>query len=273
MRRGNEPSFIFHNDNLIGVNLSADYCAEHEWGIKRLREMLRTDPNARGLDKGIIRDSKAFFQKSYTMMVHGRKKSKKETFSGFLVMPEYQREQMKEEGTKIPSELQPFGDVDLCSAWSESDLGVLAKKGSSGEKHLQTIYEACKSGDGMICFSSSMKGNPFERSGLCIMIRSRIPEEWQQAAIEEEEEKARLKQGWEYAGGPEVMEKLKKAGKNWFALGTRIAELDRGDGTKALCSWLNPMEQQMYNSCWVTVDDLKDWLDNKGRIVKNRKEK
>lgn len=268
MRRGNEPHFIFHNDNLIGVNLSADYCSEHEWGIKRLREMLKTDQKAIGLDKGIIHDSKDFFQKSYVVTVHGRKKSTKATFTGFLVMSEYRREHEQKDDAKIDGELHPYGDSDLCSAWSESDLAVIAKKGTPGEKHLQTIYKACTSGDGMICFSSSMKGNPFERSGLCIMIRSRIPEEWQQAAIDEEDEKARLEQAWTDAGGPEVMEKLKKAGKNWFSLGTHIAELDRDDGTKALCSRLNPMEQQMYNSCWVTVDDLKDWLNNNGIIVK-----
>jgi len=185
MRRGNEPHFVFHNDNMIGVNLSADYCAEHEWGIKRLLEMFKADPTAPGLDKGIIHDAKDFFQKSYTMTVHGKKTSKKATFTGFLVMSEDRRGYMQKEGVEIDGDLRPFGDADVCAAWSDSDLGVLAKNGTPGEKHLQKIYEACLSGDGMICFSSTMKGNPFERAGLCILIRSRIPEEWQQAAIKE----------------------------------------------------------------------------------------
>jgi hypothetical protein len=116
-----------------------------------------------------------------------------------------------------------------------------------------------------------MKNNPFERAGLCIMIRSRIPEEWQQAAIAEEDEENRLKKAWEDAGGPEVMEQLKKAGKHWYALGTRITELKADDGSTKLCSWLNPVHQNIYDCGWVTVDDLRDWLNNTGRITVKRR--
>jgi hypothetical protein len=67
------------------------------------------------------------------------------------------------------------------------------------------------------------------------------------------------------------MEQLKKAGKHWYALGTRITELKADDGSTKLCSWLNPVQQNIYDCGWVTVDDLRNWLNNTGRItVKQR---
>jgi hypothetical protein len=271
MRRGNEPHFVFHNDQLIGVNLSADYCAEHEIGIKDLRQMLKLGKkDGRGFDKSVIMDPSCLFTREYQLVDREGRKSKKLIYLALFAMDGWSREHHLKPEATLDGELRPYGDTELCGAWSDRDLGVLVKKGTDAETHLKEIILACQYGDGMICFGSQMRDNPFERAGLCIMIRSRIPEEWQQAAIEEEDEENRLKRAWEDAGGPQVMEQLKKAGKGWYALGTRIAELDRGDGTKALCSWLNPMEQRLYESCWVTVDDLRDWLNGTGKIVKKK---
>jgi hypothetical protein len=213
MRRGNEPHFVFHNDNLIGVNLSADYCAEHEIGIKGLRQMLKLGrKDGRGFDKSIIQDSSCMFTLEYNISLHGKGKPKKSTYLALYAMEGYHKEYLMKPEAGIDGELRPHGDTDLCGAWSDRDLGVIVRKGTPGEKHLQEIYEACKAGDGMICFGSQMKNNPFERAGLCIMIRSRIPEEWQQAAIAEEDEENRLKKAWEDAGGPRSWSSSRRQG-------------------------------------------------------------
>jgi len=39
MRRGNNPEILMIEDKFVGFNLSADYCGEHEWGIKKIDEI------------------------------------------------------------------------------------------------------------------------------------------------------------------------------------------------------------------------------------------
>ena len=34
MRRSTETHWLEHHNNLMGIRLGADYCAEHEWGIE-----------------------------------------------------------------------------------------------------------------------------------------------------------------------------------------------------------------------------------------------
>ena len=42
MRRGNHPSFIKAGDTIIGINLSSDFCAEHEWVSVRSKGRLES---------------------------------------------------------------------------------------------------------------------------------------------------------------------------------------------------------------------------------------
>ena len=40
MRKGNEPSFIQHENTILGVSLGADFTAEHECGIAEMKKLL-----------------------------------------------------------------------------------------------------------------------------------------------------------------------------------------------------------------------------------------
>jgi len=53
MRKGSLDLAIYkdENGNLQGVSLGFDFCAEHEWGIKTLRNKLGMDDNIIGIDR------------------------------------------------------------------------------------------------------------------------------------------------------------------------------------------------------------------------------
>src|SRR5690554_1350633 len=53
MRRGIYGKTIHRlpDGTLLGVNLGADFTAEHEWGIKRLRDIYAIDDDAEGIGR------------------------------------------------------------------------------------------------------------------------------------------------------------------------------------------------------------------------------
>lgn len=57
---------------------------------------------------------------------------------------------------------------------------------------------------------------------------------------------------------------LAKSGKKYFALSPRWAD----DQKKEVVFWLNPYDQDKYNSGWFSVQDLKDWAKDKGKVMK-----
>ena len=59
-----------------------------------------------------------------------------------------------------------------------------------------------------------------------------------------------------------IKSKLRKSGKDWYSLDT----INEFDGEWHI--WLNPKEQHKYNYGWYTIEDLSDWLNDKGKIMK-----
>jgi hypothetical protein len=63
-------------------------------------------------------------------------------------------------------------------------------------------------------------------------------------------------------GFEEVEAALKSAGKGWFSL-----KYDPATDWV----WLNPYEQEQYNSGWYDLDDLVAWINDESPIVKRAK--
>lgn len=55
----------------------------------------------------------------------------------------------------------------------------------------------------------------------------------------------------------------RKAKKEFFYL--KIRSIDK-NGKPSW--WLNPYEQQKYEAGWYSTQDLLDWADNKGKVIK-----
>ena len=76
-----------------------------------------------------------------------------------------------------------------------------------------------------------------------------------------------------------VKKKLEKAGKRYFACSPKWANeiKSTADGkieTKHdVIYWLNPMEQNIHNFGWYTVEDLEEWIEDKGKVPMTEEQK
>jgi hypothetical protein len=252
MRRGRNGNLYLSEDGeFLGINLGADYCAEHEWGL----EGLATDF---GLDKtappGVARHQiRRIPTERYRTFAY----RPKEKYVGY-VFPE---------GEISREVAQLYEDEEFAGAWSGSDFGIRFKD----KKYAQLLAEAFLSLD--IAFLFLKNENPFGRSGLCLMIVSKMDPAVLESFAAEEAEQDRLLKLVKESG---IEDRLKKAGDkaagnsrayprpfSYFALSPRWAD----DEHTKIKFWLNPCDQKNVNFGWFTVEDLDDWIAGKGKVV------
>lgn len=65
-----------------------------------------------------------------------------------------------------------------------------------------------------------------------------------------------------------LVDRLRRAGKRWFYLGVEHGEAK--EIRSIVHYWLNPRDQHLNNSGWFTEQELLDWIDGKGPVVKRR---
>ena len=54
MRYANNPEVMKINNEFVGIDLGADFCAEHEWGIKGIVREFGVDGNKVGIDGRMV---------------------------------------------------------------------------------------------------------------------------------------------------------------------------------------------------------------------------
>lgn len=259
MRQSLGGTIIYNKkDEPIGINLGADFCAEHEWGIQRMCNRL-----------GVINNNTV-------VGVERRRITKGETVGGGLVTVKkkkyfyiysaninYLMEEEKKTLRNIMDSLGMYlGEGTLekygfMSFWDEGGFQVLfnEKYIGLGEKLLCAIKE----NDALIYVGKSE--NPFIRSGLHIVILSKMDKEKINEMKEKDEDKNKL---IECAANTGIHQILKNAGKQYFALTPRW----KNDEKKEVVFWLNPMQQHLYNFGWFTVKELQLWARDKGPVIK-----
>ena len=244
MRQSFNASFIY-TSNFIGLNLGADYCAEHEWGIDDIKKYLGVDSNAAfGLPRKLI--TKADHLKWYD---DGKR-------VGFILYRFY-----SDEGNDWkPREVSIYSDKQktIYTSWAKDGFYVLTDKNNKNAKVIERItklFEAINNKNACIWLGG---GGVFENAGLCIGIvdqmDKQIFDDWY--AVDKDRHDTKVE--FEKTG---IEKLLKAAGKKWFAL------RPSGKG-KNLKVWLNPYEQDKDNACWCTIEDLKLWAKNKGPVPK-----
>ena len=72
MRRAFRGNLVKCEDVLYGVDLGADYCAEHEWGIDRLNKSFGINTEDVGLNKRL--QTKEALQTVYDSLNQGQQK-------------------------------------------------------------------------------------------------------------------------------------------------------------------------------------------------------
>lgn len=259
MRQSFGGTIIYNKNNeLIGVNLGAEFCAEHEWGIRRMCNRLgiannnavvgvdrRKITNGTSVDGGLVKIKKKKYFYIYSANINHLMGEEKKTLQNILdSLGMYLGE----------ATLEKYG---FMSFWDEGGFQVLFD-----EKYIEfgeELLGAIKENDALIYVGESK--SPFIRSGLHIVILSKMDKEKINEMKEKDEDKNKL---IECAANTGIHEILRKAGKQYFALTPQW----KNDEKKEVVFWLNPMQQHLYNFGWFTVKELQLWAKDKGPVIK-----
>lgn len=264
MRRAHDHGLLKAEDGtLIGINLGADYCSEHEWGIKELRQKFGMSDNEYGLAKRTIRKIPTWLDYQtdkitpYITFYDGRDKT-------VLVMSQYADAHHLDK----MSELSSYSyKEEMNTAWDEGSFGVVAFSKDDREA-VREIHEAILQLDLAIWLGG---GGVFQNAGLVLAIVSRVPKDKAQTLHDADVDREKLKKAVEATG---IEGYLKLAKKSWFALAPswKTAKSFMEAETKhSVVFWLNPMEQHIHKSGWFTVEDLELWAEDKGPVMKEAK--
>ena len=260
MRRAyNSEFWKGENGELIGINLGADFVSEHEWGIKGIARSfdITNDESVLGIKRRMINE----FPESnmiFTQCKIGRKNYTALIFESYHRFNEY-KDKIKE---CLPSDLKPYGDEDLVCAWSERSFGILAS--NKHKEELEILYKAFQDKDIAIGIGGS---HAFKNGGLKFTITSKLPKEIVDEIYNADLDYYNLQKTAQETGIYELLEKAGKGKfKGWMALSPRW----KGDEKKEVIFWLNPEHQQIHNFGWFTVEDLKEWAEDKGKIMMSK---
>lgn len=259
MRRGNKAEILRNEAGLfMGVNLGADYCAEHEWGIANLQRLLNVDPTAApGIERHRIKDARAI---AYDPKKH------------IIAAPMSNWTDIIEHAERTLTFYDPKSE-EIVGAWSDGDFGVRFNPKFAAEE--VELWTALQNGDAALLFMNTF-GNPFARSGLAIAIISRTSDEILEDLRASHENTDNLEAA-DLATG--IKERLAAAGLKYYALSPDWFPSDTGfegphgrlETTYPIFYFLNPQEQQKYDSGWFTVEELDQWIEGRGPILKTDK--
>ena len=278
MRRGNDSGWLLGDDGkTIGMNLGADFTAEHEWGIKKIRQSFGLTPDDNrdvvGIDRRTITKLPGEYKDWGGEIKHPLlfKMNKARPPRALLVFADHGSDWYIEGimGDKklhnnelwLPRPDDKWNkdrECNIATAWSEGDFGIHVR-GKDYCDRLKEIWDAFQRMDISIWIGG---GHVFENGGLIVAIRSRCPQEGLTQMLEADKDSFAREKAAKDTG---IFEILSKAGKRFYALSPRRWN-DKKPGEPLF--WLNPQEQQKYDSGWFTVDDLKLWAEDKGPVMR-----
>lgn len=255
MRRGSQDKHLIEeNGEVIGINLGWDFVSEHEWGIKNIRRAFGMSEISReclGFDARTVK----FVSNDLHLFTHGG--------STYLIFSDFWNvNTVAEMASRVEHSLSTYRDEDpFGSAWNDRSFGV-RMEGSRGEEILTQFYESFKDLN-MAVFLGGGGGNPFSNSGLTLVLRDKIPNEYISKASEDDLDRIILD---EAANATGIKSRLETAGCRHFALSPRWSNEEKTE----IKFWLNPVEQNKNNSGWFTVAELDQWIEGKGPVPKSQ---
>lgn len=275
MRRANNGElWLDDNGKLIGVNLGADYCAEHEWGIDRLKDSLGIGNNAPNY-RNFTTDSKVrkaltkFKLKGFTFGLGNRQISNNsktlhnnldtdgakygKTRLWGIALNQYDFHDNREfDFEKVRDNWFDKDRNPFLGFWGEGDFCFL----SQNKEHVEELAKAYEEKDLAVYLAG---GGPFKNAGLVLAIMSRIPKEYYDQAHESDKEYYTLVKESIATG---IYDTIEKSDKSFYGLKPRLNEENN------LEFWLNPRDQDAYNYGWYTKEELVQWTKNQGPIIK-----
>lgn len=282
------------NGNVVGVNLGYDFCSEHEWGIKGIKSLLGVPNKSKSNDPYEVIGIEHHLQSrapELIVSIHANQwlslqgiifhtfTKRKEKYSVLLVSNSHS-ESIKESlgiefTTAINSEcdktlkraIKSFlkGKIDPKQFWAEetllsswdSDGFILRAKGEDAEK-LQVLHQMLI--DGKAAVGRLTDKYSFGRGGIVFMNSDCIDDEEREAVKQSHLDHNKLIEAFSATG---IEKQIEDAGLRFYALKPQWANEEKTE----LVFWLNPCEQQKYNSGWMTLEDLQQWCQGTGKII------
>lgn len=284
MRNSGTETPQFHVDptgKLLGLSLGFDFCAEHEGGIERLRMEygVTNRVDVIGLEKRqITRCSQklAFIEKKAkfeTFKYNSAKDRKKYTIelqsqlgtTECILVHEWNitNNVITEPAVQdIDRQLYLYEDRKIVAAWDEASFAIKVR-GSENRKYLAQIRDAFHRCD-IAFLGQTISSSWLKRSGLLFAIASEMPQSVRDEYIEHDKDQICLKEAHIKTG---ITERLKAAGRGYFALSPHWIPKDHAGSAFPVYYWLNPREQQKYNYGYFTVEQLDEWIAGTGPIL------
>jgi len=262
MRRGNDNAFVgIDGDTFVGINLGADFTAEHERGIIKLKRQFGIE----GVKNGLISKRIGIDARRVTLLPSHFHLIEKHGFT-YLVSTSthvFTKDMSKKNldrmiGAYWTSYDKNAKEIVLQTAWDEKSFGIAAK-GADGKKYLKLLFDAFNNNDAIITFGHD--GNPFSNSGLMLLIASKLPQKYIDSQAAADMDKINLDKAAKKTG---IIDRIANSDRQYFACSPRWAN----DGKTEVIFWLNPREQHKYNSGWMSVADLDGWIAGKGKVIK-----
>ena len=266
MRSGSHDAQILEYDGeFVGVNLGWDFTAEHEWGIEDLTRDFGIVGTSR--NKGLFgigaKDTIGVEARQINDVPKGLTLTIKGNFTYLIYVRSWNDEyDITDETPKkeLDHLVGAYGDRELVTAWDKKSFGVRVA-GKEARIQLQILYNAFQEDNAMIAFLGS--GGPFGNNGLCLFIISDLPDFMVDGYRDSDIDILNLTDAVEATG---IKKRLEDAGCRYYALSPEWIN----DTKTELKFWLNPMDQHLYNSAWVTVEELDEWIAGKGKIMKEK---
>lgn len=260
MRRSYHCEFIQNEKNEpIGFAFGSDAVSEHEWGIDGLRSALGMNTNAIGFDRSIAHDFR------FNLSIHERKNEMivlfEPTAFNFGEPPSIDK-------LICWNELSCWKDTPIAASWDDSSFGIHVIGAENVRLLKKAVVEPWNDHD-VALFVGRFKQE--FKAGLIFLRASQMPEDNRKAMREAHLDYIALQKASDKIG---IHNKLRKAGKDFFALSPRWAKDVATSETKyPVVYWLNPMHQDINNFGYFTVEELKQWINNCGPIPKKKTRK
>lgn len=290
MKKASKVTLLEVDDVVIGVVLGANYTAEHETGIRPLLGTLDIDDAGRFLEGRSMRSGvtgryrQIGYQKTNTYYITNeetKKRSTKKVTEKALALGSVGYSGNDAGTVKMHGDRYDL-DTDMVGAWDSREFCLIAWT-DKGKDIIKLISDGMESGDLSVWLGGG-HNNPFDRAGLVIARTSMIPEEQREQMRAGDQAQIDLEAAALATGITKKLDAVNhidpdarggmtfaQRPRGHHALSPRmISEEEKAERKTAynVIFYLNPHNQPKYNYGWFTVEELEQWIEDKGPIVK-----
>lgn len=274
MRRGNNNGTLTNTaGEFMGICLGADYCAEHEWGIKELKRTF-------GIKVGNITKRNAGIKRHVMTTVPNSIIFFESERAAVLLCSDsvlYNADEMSLDYI-VENCLREKYDDTFYTGWSERDFGIYVTTKDDIDNLRELWNQIQKKNVGFWIGGSQV----FQNGGLNIVIIDKVDEENVKQMKDNDLDHIALYEASDATGIIKRLEAKQATGDSWPKPCGYMAcqpawikdfnEERQAQTQYDVIYWLNPEGQWCTNFGWFTVEELDQWIAGEGPIPKKEGE-